>query len=214
MRDQFRERLANLRPYNDSRVHVIDVKIEDNFDSKVPKSDRYSPKSILKYNSKSYTESPKSFDEIKPFSGNSSVDQSLKGTTPEYKSYDSYEKPNLSNDFGNKSLNKGGSDRILTTKQLNDKIHSGKRSNKLSSDGLECRHCRRSFASSERLVKHESVCLSNAEKSRQKFNSVEQRFKGQPKEYRNSYEKSLNVSLIWFSFYLKITQMFESFFKR
>lgn len=62
-------------------------------------------------------------------------------------------------------------------------------------DGTPCRHCGRSFALTERLVKHESVCDLSNNKSRKTFDSMQQRFKGLPKEYFESYENTRNVCL-------------------
>ena len=65
-----------------------------------------------------------------------------------------------------------------------------------SFDVNACRICGRKFELPERKQKHETICSSNALKKRPQFDSTEQRFKGKPKDYIESYENSLNVSLI------------------
>ena len=62
------------------------------------------------------------------------------------------------------------------------------------SEGMACRYCRRRFALTERLEKHESVCMSSLDKSRIKFDSFEQRVKGQNNDYLLIYENTSKVS--------------------
>jgi hypothetical protein len=64
---------------------------------------------------------------------------------------------------------------------------------RFNSEGTPCRFCGRYFALSERLRKHESVCESATPRTWNQFDSTQQRFKGQPKEYLAMYENSLKV---------------------
>ena len=75
-------------------------------------------------------------------------------------------------------------------------VLSTSRGSDLVSDGTPCRYCGRSFALTERLIKHESVCDLSYSKSRKAFDSMKQRFKGLPNEYLVSYEISRNVCLL------------------
>ena len=197
MRDEFRERL-NLRPVSQTRVHLINVENNDNNnnnkDSQFGKTHSLFAKNTIpshRNQKNAINPSKVNANKLSHFSN-----YSKNYGSNETESKDFREKVESSKESPKRadlcSVSYKTKDKKLEDSR--NKFSEGSALKRVNTEGMACRYCRRRFALSERLEKHQSVCMSSLDKSRIKFDSFEQRVKGQPNDYLLIYENASKVS--------------------